>query len=104
MYFCCIEARGRRPTRTCHWPWSAHDLVIEVTRVSAGADATSRPIEDRVEALGGTLELADDAARPGDVRLPVRLPVAGDPDGQRPAAAAAHSWTSRSGPNAALAT
>ena len=63
-------------------------------------------MEDRVEALGGTLELADDAARPGDVRLLVRLPVADDPDGQptaptgqRPAAAAAHSWTSRSGPN-----
>jgi len=58
------------------------------------------------ETVDVTLELADDAARPGDVRLLVRLPVARDPDGcptpptgQRPAAAAAHSWTSRSGPN-----
>ena len=73
-------------------------LQIEVTGLSAGA-TDHAAMEDRVEALGGTLELAEDAARPGDVRLLVRLPVADDPDGQRPAAAAAHSWTSRSGPN-----
>ena len=96
-YFCCTQAvAGGDPHVSLAVVGT--DLQIEVTRLSAGATDLAA-VEDRVEALGGTLELADDAARPGDVRLLVRLPVAGDPDGQRPAAAAAHSWTSRSGPN-----
>jgi signal transduction histidine kinase len=101
-YFCCTQAVAGRDAHVSLAVVGAH-LQIEVTRVSAGSTDLAA-VEDRVEALGGTLELADDAAQPGDVRLMVRLPVAGDPDGQRPAAAAAHSWTSRSGPNEPFGT
>ncbi len=101
-YFCCTQAVADSGAHVSLAVVGA-DLQIEVTRVSAGATDLAA-VEDRVEALGGTLELVGDAARPGDVRLLVRLPVGPDgqhtvPTGQRPAAAAAHSWTSRSGPN-----
>ena len=61
-------------------------------------------MEDRVEALGGTLELADDATASGDVRSGGCLVAATSATveltgRQRPAVAAAHSWPSRSGPN-----
>jgi signal transduction histidine kinase len=108
-YFCCTQAvTGAGDAHVSLAVVGTH-LQVEVTRVRDGAMDLAA-VEDRVEALGGTLELADDAARPGDVRLLVRLPVpdgADEPDepsGQRPAAAAAHSWTSRSGPNEPFGT
>ncbi len=73
-YFCCTQAVAGGDAHVSLAVVGAH-LQIEVTRVSAGATDLAA-VEDRVEALGGTLELADDAARPGDVRLLVRLPVA----------------------------
>jgi signal transduction histidine kinase len=104
-YFCCTQAvAGAGDAHVSLAVVGAH-LQVEVTRAAAGAMDLAA-VEDRVEALGGTVELADDAVGPGDVRLLVRLPVADDPygqptgpSGQRSAAAAAHSWTSRSGPN-----
>ena len=102
-YFCCTPGRdGRRRARVTGRGRRTPRRSRSPGRRPAPTDLAA--VEDRVEALGGTLELADDAARPGDVRLLVRLPVADatvspPADGQRPAAAAAHSWTSRSGPN-----
>ena len=103
-YFCCTQVvSGAGDAHVSLAIVGAH-LQVEATRAAAGA-VDLAAVVDRVEALGGTLELADDAARPDAVRLLVRLPVLDYPDGQligtsgqRPAAAA-HSWTSRSGPN-----
>jgi signal transduction histidine kinase len=102
-YFCCTQAvSGADDAHVSLAVVGAH-LQVEITRAAARA-VDLAAVVDRVEALGGTLELADDAARPGAVRLLVRLPVLDDPDGQLTATsgqrlAAAHSWTSRSGPN-----
>ena len=97
-YFCCTHALAGAGDAHVSLAVVGPHLQVEVTRAAVDAMDLAA-VEDRVEALGGTFELADDAAPPGDVRLLVLLPVADDPDGQRPAAAAAHSWTSRSGPN-----
>jgi len=88
-YFCCTQALAGGDAHVSLALVGAH-VQVEVTGVTAGAMDLAA-VEDRVEALGGTLELAEDAARSGDVRLLVRLPVATDPFGQRPVAAAAHS-------------
>jgi signal transduction histidine kinase len=109
-YFCCTQAvTGSGDAHVSLAVVGGH-LQVEVTRAAAGAMDLAA-VEDRVEARGGTLELADDGTRPGVVRLLARLPVADDPDGgltrptgQRLPAAAAHSWTSRSGPNEPLGT
>jgi hypothetical protein len=81
----------------------APHLLVDL-RVATLEEADRQALVDRVEAVGGSIDVTSSAGRTHvRVRIPVDAAEAATP-GHRPERAASHSWTSRSGPKAALGT